>query len=253
MHTRRNTKSAIVAFVAAPLILLSSSIVWGAGGFTAAGAVSTPIKITTCTNMKTGAMRILLQGTCKAKTERKLIWIQSPTTSSAALKCALGGTCKVGDFGPGGGVVFYVADSKQSWGTYLEAAPNSWEGGSSDPAIAWCPGFNWEGNLPTTESSLGSGSSNTSASIARCPSGAAERARAYRGGGKSDWFLPSQDELHQLYLNRAKVGGFSENCYLSSNLELERGALVSCQVLGTGQVRKGTIAYPFPVRPVRAF
>lgn len=249
------------ALVVAPLMFLSTLIVWGPGGLTAAGAASTPKKITTCTNLKTGAMRILLKGTCKAKTEKKLIWIQfqdrpsansTPKSIPTELKCALGGTCKVGDLGPGGGVVFYVADSRQSWGTYLEAAPNSWEGGSSDPTILWCARRNKGINI-VTQSSIGSGSSNTTLSIAECPYGAAERARAYRGGGKSDWFLPSRDDLHQLYLNRAKVGGFSENCYWSSTLLSPVDEIAWCEMIGTG-IASSTFTFVLSaVRPIRAF
>lgn len=203
-------------------------------------------------------MRILLKGTCKAKTEKKLIWIQlqdrpsaSRIPSPVALKCALGGTCKVGDLGPGGGVVFYVADSEQSWGKYLEAASNSWDGGSADPAIIWCARRNKAINIVTL-SSIGSGSSNTTASIAECPYGAAERARAYRGGGKSDWFLASRDELHQLYLNRARVGGFYENCYWSSTLSNPEEVAV-CQMFAMGQSSGGSTFSLNFVRPIRAF
>ena len=36
-------------------------------------------------------------------------------------------------------------------------------------------------------------------------------------GGYSDWYLPSKDELHQLYLNKVAIGGFPTNTiYLSS-------------------------------------
>jgi hypothetical protein len=33
----------------------------------------------------------------------------------------------------------------------------------------------------------------------------------------ADWFLPSRDELTQLYLNRGVVGGFTANDYCSSS------------------------------------
>jgi hypothetical protein len=37
-------------------------------------------------------------------------------------------------------------------------------------------------------------------------------------GGFSDWYLPSIDELNQLYINRVSIGGFSinNNWYWSS-------------------------------------
>jgi hypothetical protein len=35
-------------------------------------------------------------------------------------------------------------------------------------------------------------------------------------GGFSDWYLPSKDELNQLYINRVAIGGFASNGYWSS-------------------------------------
>ena len=32
-------------------------------------------------------------------------------------------------------------------------------------------------------------------------------------GGYSDWYLPSIDELNQLYLNRVAIGGFASSLY----------------------------------------
>lgn len=70
-----------------------------------------------------------------------------------------------------------------------------------------------------TSSAFGTGSANTTAIIAslgNTGSYAAKICRDYNGGGYSDWFLPSIDELYQLYLNRGVIGGFGGNEYWSS-------------------------------------
>ena len=40
--------------------------------------------------------------------------------------------------------------------------------------------------------------------------------RAYRGGGRADWYLPSKDEQDLLYLHRGAIGGFVAAYYWSS-------------------------------------
>lgn len=46
---------------------------------------------------------------------------------------------------------------------------------------------------------------------------AAEAARYYTGGGFNDWYLPSKDELNELYINRVAIGGFASAWYWSSS------------------------------------
>lgn len=70
-----------------------------------------------------------------------------------------------------------------------------------------------------TGEALGTGSSNTDNIIDQNDAGttyAAGIARAYSGGGYTDWYLPSSYELHKLYLNKAAVGGFADSVYWSS-------------------------------------
>jgi hypothetical protein len=40
--------------------------------------------------------------------------------------------------------------------------------------------------------------------------------KEHRGGGYSDWHLPSKDELNKLFLKKNKIGGFSNYFYWSS-------------------------------------
>ena len=116
------------------------------------------------------------------------------------------GECGVGDTGPGGGVVFYDAGSVQPWGRYLEAAPAGWSGTSEDPDTYWC---DEDIDIAKANSGIiGVGRNNTLQIRAVCSSGAANLANAYAGGGKTDWFLPSKDELNELYKQREIVGGF---------------------------------------------
>jgi hypothetical protein len=87
--------------------------------------------------------------------------------------------------------------------------------------------INWSkpefSNVPVpggTSTALGSGIENTDKIIAQNGPGtdyAAGLARAYRGGGYSDWYLPSISELDKLYLNRAESNIFIENEYWSSS------------------------------------
>jgi len=114
---------------------------------------------------------------------------------------------RVGDTGPGGGVVFYDAGTRAGWGRYLEVAPAGWSGATRDPLAPWCPQERPGHDAPVpTGTAIGTGRANTQAIIAACGGRtAAGVAARYRGGGRTDWFLPSTDELAALY-DRARRG-----------------------------------------------
>jgi Protein of unknown function (DUF1566) len=88
---------------------------------------------------------------------------------------------------------------------------------SYPPGIVWAiPGYQSTSVPGGTLTTIGTGSANTDKIIIQNVAGstyAAGLARAYRGGGHIDWFLPSKDELHKLYLNRVAIGGFDTTSY----------------------------------------
>jgi hypothetical protein len=126
----------------------------------------------------------------------------------------------VGDTGPGGGKIFYVAPSPFACGptraatcTYLEAAPALWFAGGEDPARRWANVSNQStvvgssGSPETaTATAIGSGYRNTRAIILQGNSDTATSAAALAdshtvtvsGVVYDDWYLPSTDELNQM-------------------------------------------------------
>jgi hypothetical protein len=170
----------------------------------------------------------------------------------------------VGQTGPGGGTVFYVAATPFACGptlattcTYLEAAPTSntvanyW----TDATYAWGAFIENNGDYV-----IGSGYSNTLAMVTN--DNTANRAgtitRAYRGPNNlTDWFLPSKDELNALYEARASVAdlvlaGGGETRYWSSSKGNNASRAERQYFNGGNQYTDGKTG-SFNVRPIRAF
>lgn len=105
---------------------------------------------------------------------------------------------------------------------YLEVAPLNWysqvsnnpQDSQDDPTATWCSTSrnvpSWLNTWPNSTSTPGPASDvttsiyagygyvNTSKMMASCAFGAANLANSYRGGGFSDWYLPSLDEYWML-------------------------------------------------------
>ncbi len=119
----------------------------------------------------------------------------------------------IGDTGPCGGIVFYISNGGLNG---LEAAPSDQ---STD--IEWgCTGIDIAG---ATGTAIGTGATNTAAILAGCATRpiAASVADDFSLGGCNDWFLPSQEELNQLYLQKAVVGGLSTFYWSSSQIDTD--------------------------------
>jgi hypothetical protein len=123
-------------------------------------------------------------------------------------------TYALGAAGPAGGLVFYFStDAFTSKGStcndschYLEA----WAMDSPTPTngAQWCSNDDVAGTFGTA---IGSGYENTRQMLAGCAAygGAASAAKSTtpqkKGVTFSDWFLPSKDELNELYKARGKA------------------------------------------------
>jgi hypothetical protein len=136
------------------------------------------------------------------------------TTTYSDTTCEYGGECKVGDTDPGGGKVFYVSPTTFSCGAtlnltckYLAVAPNTWYNGSADPRILWAEtakmsinvvGIADDASAYNNVAGIGLGLKNSTLIVNQVSSDtatAAAAARAYAGGGLSDWYLPTTAEL----------------------------------------------------------
>lgn len=119
---------------------------------------------------------------------------------------------RLGETGPGGGIVFHDAGRDMWWGRYLEVAPPGWRG-DSDSVQPWGD----RGGISVLHGStdVGWGLMNTLEVVQDVPNAAAAFAAfTYRGGGLQDWHLPSLGEL--LLLVSSGIGAMSNRNYWSS-------------------------------------
>lgn len=108
----------------------------------------------------------------------------------------------------GGGIIFYIDETRLHG---LIAAPNDQSSGAQWGCINTAVG--------STSTEIGTGQSNTTLIVNRCGTSniAARICNNLALNGYSDWFLPSKDELNQMYLQRTTIGGFSPGYYWCSS------------------------------------
>jgi hypothetical protein len=172
----------------------------------------------------------------------------------------------------GGGIVFYILqqgdpgyDPAQQHGLIAAPADLDVKGSVGIAGMYfWSSGqknsmrkqhFAYE-QVFNTSTLIGQGAENTKKILALHPAAAhptiaAAVASAYKGGGFNDWYLPSKDELHKLYLNKAVVGGFADYDYWSSTENSALNAWV--ELFANGYQYLDDKMDADCVRPVRSF
>ncbi len=205
-----------------------------------------------------------------------LLFLPLPT-ASAAPTCAQGGLCVLGDTGPGGGKVFFVkatgsftksrtvsdfmssqtftvslTSAQQAALTfdYLEVAP------TQSSSMRWGSNGAITGG---TGSLIGTGASNTANIVATFPSdttsnNVAHFADNYTNNSKSDWFLPSYDELLLIMIlslesdsGGPNIGSFPDGLWASTSSD-NSNARYSARNQLSGYVVKASSAKSVAIR-----
>ena len=152
-----------------------------------------------CTNCGTNGEPEYFNGTS---------WVNMAGGAAASVPPSLGSTHE-------GGKIFYIFQPGDPG--YVAGETHGLIAAPSDIPFNSYRIFNGcYGNLGTS-AALGTGAANTTKLLA-CNDGvnAAKLVDALTDGGKSDWYLPSKDELNLLYLNKDLVGNFAGWSYWSS-------------------------------------
>jgi hypothetical protein len=152
-------------------------------------------------------------------------------TLTVVRTCASGGECIVGNTGPGGGIVFYVAPTTFACGAtlasackYLEAAPTSGAAAWTDATYAWSGNTTTAIGVDARGTVIGTGLKNTLAmetDATRGANRAGTKTRDYRGPNSlTDWYLPSKDELNELckYARNQTTGDTAVGCAATGTL-----------------------------------
>ena len=257
-----------LSVVVAPLVVL--------GGLVLAPQVTDPCAPATTTVLS--ATTTVLSATTTVPSATTTVPSATTTTTTTTTTTLAPVVYQVDQTGPGGGIVFYVhANGTFACGetlnqncTYLEVAPNTWNGGSADPLAPW--GCDQTPIAGADGTAIGAGRQNTTDIVNGCATSgiAALLANDLTLGGQSDWFLPSKDELNALCkwafgdtvnaicnnggsggLSLTGVGGFSIDLYWSSSELSGDDALDQNFYIGSQAYNSKDLTDS--VRPVRAF
>ena len=155
----------------------------------------------------------------------------------------------------GGGIIFYILQSGDNG-----YDPNVQHGLIAAPADA-SSAIQWAPNDITTNTSnqaIGYGLFNTNtiiSALGTTASYAARTARNYNGGGYTDWYLPTLEELYELIQRKTTIGAstFTTNQYYSSSESTQNVTPRYAYKVENG-TRYETYRYnTYGVRPIRSF
>jgi len=161
-------------------------------------------KLSSCDSIKNGLLKTKIDSirliSCISITgcdSIRLGILESTKLNAERLKCVV---TKIGEKLNGGILIYMLQPSDPG---YEASIPHGLIVATEIYRARWYNGFYI--NTGATATSIGSGLVNTNSVILNQglvqSSYASGLAKAYRGGGYSDWFLPSKDELNKMFIN----------------------------------------------------
>ena len=175
-------------------------------------------------------------------------------TSNTATACATAGTCQTGGCSAGSCVAIGVSPVGTSCGggkvAYVSGIHGFISATSDLGPMRWgCYNIDIPGASGVY---IGTGRQNTLNMIASsCTTGVA--AAAYRGGGYADWYIPSENELVEMWGRQALIGNFISNYYYWTSSEVSSTQAKSLYTPNGGRNPSDKDAYPFYLRLIRDF
>ncbi|HEY9425862.1 MAG TPA: beta-L-arabinofuranosidase domain-containing protein [Gemmatimonadaceae bacterium] len=162
---------------------------------------------------------------------------------------------EIGDVGPAGGLIFYInPDHRRDGWRYLEAAP-------FDQSL----GAKWgcfRRPIPgAAGTAIGTGLQNTKDILAACaePGSAADLCAQLNVSGIRGWFLPSMDELAEMYRNLKAAGigdfrdaGMVDNCQYWASTQNDADMAGHIDFADNGRRHGDDKDFPRRVRAIRA-
>lgn len=160
---------------------------------------------------------------------------------------------KIGDNFQGGKIAYILKPGDPG---FIPGATKGIIAATSDQssAIQWYNGSYTSFAMPTS-SELYQGSTNTNTIVNKQGAGnyAAKLCYDLSLNGYDDWFLPSKDELNQLYINKASIGVFADQYYWSSTEVATNVSYAYRQSFYNGLSSSSTKNQTYHVRAIRYF